>query len=212
MAKNNTRKLVTSAMLVALATILSIFPKFNGIWPNGGSITFCSMLPIVMVSYFYGRKWGLMASSAFAVIQMLSDLRGIAGMDLKTTFAVILLDYVIAFVVLGLGGLFRGKFDNIAKELSLGCIVAIALRFLTHFISGYLLFSSYAEWFFTQEGFAFGNKIFASLGNGTPLYLLYSFMYNGSYLIPEMIITSIVAYIIGKQKFFINFVKETGKN
>ncbi len=202
MKNTQTRILVTSAMLVAIGSVLSVFPKFNGIWPNGGSITFCSMLPIVMVSYLYGLKWGFMASGAFSVIQLLSDLRGIAGMDLGTTFRVILIDYVIAFVVLAFGGIFRDRFGDPAKELSAGCVFAIFLRLIAHFTSGYLLYSSYAEWFFTQDGFTLGNRIFESLGNGTPLFLLYSFMYNASYLIPEMIITGVVAYIIGRQDFF----------
>lgn len=197
--QNRTKILVTSAMMVALASILSVFPKFNGLWPNGGSITICSMLPIIIVSYLYGFKWGFMSAAAFSLIQIMSDLRGIAGADAKTTVAVLLLDYVIAFLVLGFGGAFKGKFKNPAKELCLGSILAISLRFLSHFLSGFLLFGSYAEWFFTQEGFTLGNSIFASMGNGTPLYLLYSLMYNGSYLLPEIIITAIVAYIIGKQ-------------
>ncbi len=199
---SKTKTMVTAAMLVAVGSILSVFPKFNGIWPNGGSITFCSMLPIVMVSYLYGLKWGFMASGAFSIIQMMGDLRGIAGMDATTTFLVLLIDYVIAFSVLALGGIFRGKMGDPAKELSIGCVFAIFLRLAAHFVSGYLLYSDYAEWFFTQEGFTLGNSIFATLGNGTPLFLLYSFMYNASYLIPEMIITGTVAYIIGKQDFF----------
>ena len=99
--------------------------------------------------------------------------------------------------------------NSIAKELSLGAVIAILARFAAHFVSGYLLFSGWAEWFFTQEGFTLGNSIFAALGNGTPLYMLYSLMYNGSYLIPEMIITAVVAYILGKQKFFEKLVGET---
>lgn len=201
MKQSNTKILTTAAMMVALASILSVFPKFNGLWPNGGSITICCMLPIVLVSYLYGIKWGLMAGGAFAAIQLLSDLRAIAGADLMTTFLVILIDYVIAFVVLGFGGIFRNKFGDSAKELCLGSIFALSLRFCSHLVSGFLLFSSYAEWFFTQENFALGNSIYAALGNGTPLYLLYSVMYNGSYMIPEIILTAIAAYIIGKQKF-----------
>lgn len=196
--QKNTKILATSAMMVALAAILSVFPKFNGLWPNGGSITVCSMLPIILVSYIYGYKWGFMASGAFALIQIMFDLRGIAGMDAITTFAVIFLDYIVAFVVLGFGGIFKGKFHNTAKELCLGSIFAIFLRFLSHFTSGFLLFGSYAKWFFTQEGFTLGNSIFSAMGNGTSLYLLYSLMYNASYLLPEMIITGIVAYIIGR--------------
>ncbi len=205
--QNKTKVLTTSAMMIAMASILSIFPKFNGIWPNGGSITFCCMLPIILISYIYGTKQGLLAGLAFALIQILSDLRGIAGMDAFTTFMVILLDYIVAFTVLGFGGVFKGKLGNMSKELCAGSVFAIFLRLVAHFTSGYLLYSSYAEWFFTQEGFTLGNSIFASLGNGTPLYLLYSFMYNASYLIPEMIITGIVAFILGKQKFIQNLAK-----
>ena len=54
MQQNKTKTLVTCGMLIALASILSIFPKIDGIWSNGGSITFCSMLPIIIISYLYG--------------------------------------------------------------------------------------------------------------------------------------------------------------
>lgn len=195
----NTKILVASAMMVALAGILSVFPKINGLWPNGGSITLCSMLPIIVVSYLYGLKWGFMSSTVFAVIQIMSDLRGIAGMDAMTTFLVLLLDYGIAFIILGIGGIFKGKFNNPAKELALGSILALSLRFLCHITSGITLFSSYAEWFFTQEGFALGNSIFASLQSSKMLFVAYSLVYNGSFMIPEIIITAIGAYIIGKQ-------------
>ena len=199
--EQKTKILVSSAMMVALASILSVFPKFNGMWPNGGSITLCSMLPIIIISYMYGLKWGFMSSTVFAVIQVMTDLRGIAGMDAMTTFLVLLLDYGMAFIVLGIGGIFKDKLGNTAKELCLGSMLAIGLRFLSHFISGYLLFSSYAEWFFTQEGFALGNSIYATLQNSKMLFVAYSAMYNGSYLLPEIVLTSIVAYIIGKNGF-----------
>ena len=209
MQRNKTKTLVTCAMLIAVATVLSVWPKFDGMWPNGGSVTFCSMLPIIIISYLYGMKWGFMSSTVFGVIQLMTELKGVAGASVFDTFMIILLDYIVAFAVLGIGGIFRGKFNSIAKELSLGAVVAILARFAAHFVSGYLLFSGWAEWFFTQEGFTLGNSIFAALGNGTPLYMLYSLMYNGSYLIPEMIITAVVAYILGKQKFFEKLVGET---
>lgn len=186
-------------MMLALATILSVFPKFGGLWPNGGSITVCSMLPIILVSYLYGIKQGLLTGLAYGVLQMMLGLRGIAGMDAFTTRGVIILDYLVAFTVLGFGGIFKGKLKSKAAELSLGSVFAIFLRLCAHFVSGFLLYSSYAEWFFTQEGFTLGNNIYASLGNGTALFLLYSLMYNASYLLPEMVITGIVAYIIGKR-------------
>ena len=191
--------MTVSAMMLGLATILSIFPKFSGLWPNGGSITVCSMLPIILVAYLYGTRQGLLTGLAFGILQILLGLKGIAGMYILSTLGVVLFDYIVAFTVLGFGGIFRGKFKNTAAELSAGSVFAIFLRLVSHFISGYILFSSYAEWFFTQEGFTLGNSIFAALGNGTPLYMLYSLMYNASYLLPEMIITGIVAWIMGKR-------------
>lgn len=201
MQKNKTKVLTVSRMMLGLATILSIFPKFSGLWPNGGSITICCMLPIILVSYLYGVKQGLLTGLAFGILQIMLGLKGIAGMDLLSTLGVLFFDYIAAFTVLGFGGVFKGKFKNTATELCVGSVFAIFLRLVSHFISGYLLFSSYAEWFFTQEGFTLGNSIFASLGNGTPLFMLYSLMYNGSYLFPEMIITGVVAYILGKRGF-----------
>lgn len=197
--KTTTKILVSSAMMIALASILSVFPKINSFWPNGGSITICSMLPIVVVSYLYGLKWGFMSSAVFAVIQIMTDLRGIAGMDAMTTFLVIFIDYVVAFVVLGIGGIFKDKFNNPAKELAFGAILAVSLRFLCHIVSGAVLFGSYAEWFLTQEGFAFGNSVFASLQNTKLLVVAYSVIYNGSYLVPEILITAVGAYLIGRR-------------
>lgn len=199
MQKNKTKVMTVSAMMLGLSTILSIFPKFSGLWPNGGSITVCCMLPIILVSYLYGVKQGLLTGLAFGILQILLGLKGIAGMNLLSTLGVLFFDYIVAFTVLGFGGLFKGKLKNTALELSLGSVLAIFLRLVAHFISGYLLFSGYAEWFFTQEGFTLGNSIFAALGNGTALFMLYSLMYNASYLLPEMIITGIVAYILGKR-------------
>ena len=198
MQKNKTKMMTVSRMMLGLSTILSIFPKFSGLWPNGGSITVCCMLPIILVGYIFGVKQGLLTGLAFGILQILLGLKGIAGMDLLSTLGVIFFDYIVAFTVLGFGGVFKGKFKNTGAELAAGSVFAIFLRLVAHFISGYLLFSSYAEWFFTQEGFTLGNSIFASLGNGTRLFMLYSLMYNASYLLPEMLITGVVAFILGK--------------
>ncbi len=197
-----TEILVTCAMLISLSAMLSIFPTFNGMWPNGGSITVCSMLPIVLISHKYGIRWGLLSAFAFALIQLLSGLRGIAGMDAMSTFLVIFIDYIVAYTVLGFGGIFKGKFKSSALELTLGAFFALTLRFVSHFFSGYILFSSYAEWFFTQEGFTLGNSIFSSFGNSQILYILYSILYNASYMVPEIIITCSVSFILAKTGVF----------
>jgi thiamine transporter len=90
---------------------------------------------------------------------------------------------------------FRKKFGA-RKALCLGSIFAITLRYLAHIVSGAIFFGTWAEWFFTQEGFpAWGQAILNSL-SGDTLSLVYSIIYNGTYMIPEIIITAVVACFV----------------
>lgn len=57
MDSKNIRRLVECAILVAVGTVLSLF-EFKGAWALGGGITFCSMLPLVMIAHRHGTKWG----------------------------------------------------------------------------------------------------------------------------------------------------------
>ena len=118
-------------------------------------------------------------------------------MVLWKAICVCLIDYIIAYTVLGFGGIFRNKIKNPSASLCVGSIVALSLRYLAHIISGYIFFGTWAEWFFSQEGFALGAKILEKF-SGQGLALLYSVIYNGLYMIPEIIITAIVALIIGR--------------
>ena len=118
------------------------------------------------------------------------------GTGIGIALCVILFDYLIAFTVLGLGGLFKGKIKNAAAALALGSVVVSLLRLVAHFISGYLFFGSYAEWFFSKEGFTLGETILSKY-SGNLLAAIYSLFYNASYMIPEMIITAVVAAILG---------------
>jgi len=120
-----------------------------------------------------------------------------------------LLDYLVAFTLLGLGGCFRGKFSRKAVEpaqkkggapveLCLGSLVALGGRYVSHILSGYILFSGWAEWFFTQEGFpGWGMQLVESL-SPEMLGLVYSVVYNGMYMVPEMILTAAAALLIGR--------------
>jgi len=70
-------------------------------------------------------------------------------------------------------------------------------RFLAHIISGYIFFGAWAEWYFSKEELgSFGQKVLSNM-SGQGLALFYSFFYNGVYMIPEIILTSVVALIIG---------------
>ena len=59
----NTKKLVTSAVMLALASVLSTIKIFQ--MPLGGSITLLSMLPVVLLSIKYGKKWGVFLAFAY---------------------------------------------------------------------------------------------------------------------------------------------------
>lgn len=195
---SNTRILVECAMLVAVASVLCIFPKFSFL-PYGGSITVCSMLPIILISYRRGLKWGLLSGVVFSLVQMLTGLKT-AGFSLFAIVMVVLFDYILAFTLLGLGGMFRGKFNSVAKELALGSFVVLMIRFACHVISGYFVWGEYAEWFFSQAG-DWGANVLARV-SGNALALLYSVVYNATYMVPEIIITVIVAVLISKFALF----------
>ena len=85
-----------------------------------------------------------------------------------------------------------------AISLSLGAFTVLALRYICHIISGYILFGAWAEWFFTQEGFYSWGSTIINTFSGNALSLVYSIIYNGFYMVPEIVITTIVAAIIGK--------------
>lgn len=206
---SNNQILVECALMVAIATVLNVvcsFVLFLNL-PFGGGFTICSMLPIILVAYRNGTKWGLISGFAYAVIQMLLGFKTVSAffmpgdeqMVLWKALLVCFIDYIVAYTVLGFGGIFRKSIKNPAVSISVGSIVAISLRYLAHTVSGFLFFGTWAEWFFTQDGFpAFGTKIVEFFGgNGTGLALFYSIFYNGLYMIPEIIITAVVALIIG---------------
>ena len=207
--KNNTRKLTESAMLLALAIILELVAKmFIPEMPFGGQVTLASMLPVVLISYRHGLKWGFVASFTYALLEMALGAKTVSAAFLPGYFGdgtmilnailMCLLDYVLAYTVLGLGGIFRKKLQNKGAALACGSLVALGARYLCHILSGYILFGSYAEWFFTQEGFpAWGAQLVQSL-NPTVLSIVYSVVYNGMFMIPELIITAVMAFAISR--------------
>ncbi len=179
MQSKRTRILVEGAVMLALATALSYIRIYKLPW--GGSITLFSMLPIVLFSIRRGLKAGLAVSFLFSLIQFFQGIGdGLFGWGLTPfmLIACILLDYIIAFTVLGLGGLFRTK--KTAGWIG-GIVIAIALRFVMHFLSGVVIWESFGE---LWEGFS------------TDSTVLYSLLYNGSYMLPELVITTVVAVIL----------------
>ena len=173
MKSTQTKRVTVSAVMLALSTVLALvcafFLPFLRL-PMGGSFTLASMLPIVIVSYMFGVKWGLCTSFAYALIQIIMDLcMGVSGSAIMVLFmpssdeymgmvaavSILVIDYLIAYTVLGFGGLFRNRFGK-TRALCVGSIVALSLRYLAHIVSGYIFYGAWAEWFFSQEGWFSG--------------------------------------------------------
>ncbi|MBO5041296.1 MAG: energy-coupled thiamine transporter ThiT [Clostridia bacterium] len=194
------------AIMIALATILSLIKVFELPW--GGSITAASMLPLVIVGYRHGIKWGILSSVIYSLIQMLlggstisaAFLPGDDQMKWYLAVIMVLLDYFFAFSLVGLSGLFRNK-NKPSKSLALGALVGTSARFVMHFLSGWILWGAWAAYFF--EGFdettggSFG-KFIINTFDGQMLACVYSLIYNAMYMIPEILITVILAIFIGK--------------
>ena len=208
-----TQRLTTSAVLLALAMVLAmvcaLIPFLN--LPFGGGFTVASMLPVVIISYMYGMKWGFFSAAIYSVIQIVMDLYLGKGSTLLALFmpnsedfmgigaaiAILIIDYLVAYTLLGFGGAFR-KMKNKTLALTLGVVLALSLRYLAHIVSGYIFYGAWAEWFFTQDNFyAIGGWILDTF-SGEGLAIIYSIFYNGLYMIPEIIITAVAAVIVSR--------------
>jgi len=157
---SNTRILAEISVTVALSVVLNYIKIFQ--LPYGGSITLGSMVPILLISYRRGLKVGVFTGAVFGLVQMVLD-----GW-VYNPFGMVL-DYPLAFGVLGIAALFK-------KHPLVGVVAALAARFLSHFLSGVLFF-----WMYAPEGM---NPI------------VYSAVYNGSYILGEMVISGILIYLL----------------
>lgn len=213
MTKTNTKQLVVSALMIAIASVLSMLKLFE--LPFGGTVTVASMVPVVILGYLYGTRWGLFSAFIYSLLQLVLGvatgivstmfLPGEEQMPLWMALSICMLDYILAYVVLGFGGVFKGKLKREGIEISLGAIVAVFLRLVMHTISGFIFYGAWAEWFFSGEGgladisflSGFCTWVMENM-QGSVLSLFYSIIYNSAYMLPELIITAIVAPIIYK--------------
>jgi len=160
----STKILAETVTFVALATVLSYIKLFS--LPQGGSVTAASMVPILWLALRRGPKVGLFAATVYGVVQF-------AFGPYIFHPAQVLLDYPIAFGLLGIAGFFQNR-------SFLGASLGIIGRFVAHFLSGIIFFASYAP-----EGM-------------NPA--IYSTVYNGGYLLVELVISLYVIYLIQASK------------
>ena len=182
MKNKKTKILVEGAIMVALATVLSFIKIFQ--FPWGGSITVLSMLPIIVFSLRYGVKQGAMVSFVYSLAQLVQGIlvEGLLGWGLTPTalVACIFLDYIGAFSILCLAGIFGNKKMS---AIIFGTVAVMLVRFSLHYISGVLIFNSFGE---LWNGFSTDNT------------WLYSLLYNGAYMLPETVFTTIGALLLFK--------------
>ncbi|MDO4478589.1 MAG: energy-coupled thiamine transporter ThiT [Lachnospiraceae bacterium] len=176
---NTSRKttiLVEGAMLIALATALSYVKLFN--LPQGGSVTM-EMIPIIIMGLRHGTKWGCFTGFVHGLIQMIIGFSNV--LYCATIIAMIgcmLLDYLLSYTVLGLAPVFAKTFKSRTGGAVFGTLICGVLRFLCNFLSGWLLWGSYAP-----EGMA------------APIY---SLVYNGSFMLPNIILAVVIIGLLCK--------------
>ena len=169
-----TRRLVECALLVAMATVLSVFKLAE--LPYGGSVTMASMLPLIIIAYRHGPLWGFGAGLSFGVIQQLLGLKNLQfAPTWQAVVAVIFLDYLLAFAAPALAAFFRHiRVQRVG--MTSGALVACVTRYACHVTVGYIVW-----------------KIFAP---ATMAPLVYSFVYNATYMIPETIVLVLTAWYL----------------
>ena len=181
-------KICTAAVLIALSTVLSLIKVFE--MPLGGSITLLSMVPVCLISIMYGPVFAIAPCMIYGAIRMLLGNPFSWGLTPATLIGCIAFDYIIAFGVLCTAGLFRKKGF---KGIVWGIILACALRFGSHFISGVVFFANLEQF-----------KLFGNTFVNHPV--LYSVCYNGFYMLPETVLTVLCSIPLFKTKAIKRFL------
>ena len=179
-----TRSLTEGAVLLALAVVLNylsgiIFASL----PQGGSVTL-AMFPLLLYVHRWGVGRGLVICFAYGLLDML------LGGGYAWGWQSILLDYLVAYTALAIGGVFRGKAWGIFPGVALGC----AGRFAVHHISGITMYRIIEPT---------GIEGLEALGVFSNPHI-YSLVYNGVYMLPNTVIALVIAgaLFVPMRKFF----------
>ena len=167
--------LAECAVMLALSIVLSFVAILK--MPMGGEVTLLSMLPVMLIGVKYGPKTGLTLAFLYSLFQLAQGiLNGNVFVYIETAVGVavcVALDYIVPFTLLGLAGIFRKRGK---AGVVFGIALMIVLRFVCHYITGVYIWGQWAE-------------------EGMSKYL-YSLLYNGQYMLPECVITTVCAAIL----------------
>lgn len=126
--KFSTRMLINISLMLAFSIVLHYLKIYH--FPQGGSVTFGAMIPLILISLRYGAGVGALAGFIFGLINILQDPFILHPIQ-------VLFDYPLPFMAMGLAGIFPEK-------IFLSTVLAFVGRFICHFISGVIFFASYA--------------------------------------------------------------------
>ena len=180
---NNTRALVYGAVAVALSFALSYARLFK--LPQGGSVTFASLLPLMIYCMMFGTRRGLLVCLIYGTLQSLQDPYIIHPMQF-------LLDYPLAFGLIGVSGIFVEKnlFKNKIVGFVLGAVLAVGLRYACHVCSGVFAFADYFYW---------DSELMSKYDSAA----VYSLAYN-SFALVDMAIAIVAGSLMLLSKSFVN--------
>ncbi len=170
-------RLTESAVMLAFAAVLSVLKIVD--MPYGGSVTAFSMLPLLVIAYRYGTKWGFLTAFTYSLIQLLLGLDNFAyaqGFVSIVTLAVF--DYLFAFLVLGLGAIFRKQGRSQGAALAAAAVFTGVLRYACHAVAGFTVWRDLSVPFVDS--------------------LVYSLSYNATYMIPETVILVLGAVYVSR--------------
>ena len=177
----DTRALAFAGITVSLSFALSYVKLWE--MPQGGSVTLFSMLPIMLFSYVYGAKKGILIGFIYGMLQAVQDPYIIHP-------AQFLLDYPVAFALTGFAGALKDVkvLDKIPQlKFALSALIGGTLRFVAHVLSGVFAFGAYA------------------LDAGQSNFFAYSTAYN-SFVFVDLALVIVAGVIVFSSKAF---VKET---
>ncbi len=176
---SRTAVLVESALMVALAFVLSFIPLFKMPW--GGTVTAFSTLPILLVSFRHGGRWGVASAAVYGLLQMMQGMDSVAVVPtIPAMVLCVLLDYLLAYTGLGFAGPIAKKIPSPTGGLVVGIVATGLFRLLCSFLSGILIWGAYAP-------------------EGTPVWV-YSLGYNAGWLLPDLAIVLAAALLLSRVK------------
>jgi len=193
---NKLQTVIEVAIFAAIAVVLDMIQGglFKGLFTSGGSIGI-AMLPVLIISYRRGFGWGVLCGFAVSLLQMLSGVYVIQGksfdnafMQAMGPFIQVCLDYVLAYTVVGFAGLFSKLYKKSQVKsqkitfIVIGSVLGGLLKYLCHVLAGIL--------FWLGDG----SGSFAGIANNLQAY---SWIYNGAYCIPNIVICTVIMVIIG---------------